>query len=83
MIKGYLDGVSSDQLYEDDTGRWMITGDQGILLESGELRVCGRYKDIIIRGGENIAPAQMEAVVNTREHIKVRGSSKTSAAGTG
>lgn len=71
VIKGYLGGVSSDSFYEDDSGVWLITGDQGTMLDNGEIRVGGRYKDIIIRGGENIAPAQMEAVLNTREHLKV------------
>ena len=49
----------------------MLTGDQGVMLESGEITIGGRYKDIIIRGGENIAPTQIEAVLNCREHIKV------------
>lgn len=74
VIKAYLGGVATEQFYEDDSGRWMITGDQGVMLETGEIRVSGRYKDIIIRGGGNIAPAQMEAVLNVRDHIKVRES---------
>ena len=71
VINGYLGGVSQDQFYEDDLGHWMLTGDQGVMLDSGEITIGGRYKDIIIRGGENIAPTQIEAVLNCREHIKV------------
>jgi acyl-CoA synthetase (AMP-forming)/AMP-acid ligase II len=71
VIRGYLGETSQDQFYEDESGRWMVTGDQGIMLENGEVRVSGRYKDIIIRGGENIAPAQIEAVLNRKDNIKV------------
>jgi acyl-CoA synthetase (AMP-forming)/AMP-acid ligase II len=71
VISGYLGGASQDQFYEDQFGFWMLTGDQGVMLDSGEIRVSGRYKDIIIRGGENIAPAQIEEVLNCRDNIKV------------
>jgi acyl-CoA synthetase (AMP-forming)/AMP-acid ligase II len=71
VISGYLGGASQDQFYEDQFGFWMLTGDQGIMLDSGEIRVSGRYKDIIIRGGENIAPAQIEEILNCRDNIKV------------
>jgi acyl-CoA synthetase (AMP-forming)/AMP-acid ligase II len=71
VISGYLGGASKDQFYEDQHGVWMLTGDQGVMLDSGEIRVSGRYKDIIIRGGENIAPAQIEEVLNCRDNIKV------------
>jgi len=39
---------------------WMKTGDEGILDEHGYLQIVGRIKDIIIRGGENIAPKEIE-----------------------
>jgi fatty-acyl-CoA synthase len=45
---------------------WLCTGDLGVADEQGLLRVVGRIKDIIIRGGENIAPAEIENVL--REH---------------
>jgi len=77
VIQGYLGGESQDQFYEDDSGHWMLTGDQGIMLDSGEICVSGRYKDIVIRGGENIAPAQIEAVLNRKENIKVSPSSSS------
>jgi acyl-CoA synthetase (AMP-forming)/AMP-acid ligase II len=39
---------------------WMRTGDLGSLTPDGYLRVTGRLKDLIIRGGENISPAAVE-----------------------
>ena len=43
---------------------WYATGDYGFLAE-GELHVIGRLKDIVIAGGQNIFPEDVEAVVNT------------------
>ncbi|MDR3065034.1 MAG: AMP-binding protein [Comamonas sp.] len=42
---------------------WLRTGDLGIMDERGYCRVTGRLKDMIIRGGENIYPAQVEGVL--------------------
>lgn len=42
----------------------MKTGDQAVVAsESGEFTIIGRYKDLIIRGGENIAPSAIESVL--------------------
>jgi acyl-CoA synthetase (AMP-forming)/AMP-acid ligase II len=43
-------------------GEWFRTGDQGVL-EDGYLRLVGRLKEIIIRGGENISPLEVEDVL--------------------
>lgn len=43
--------------------RWMRTGDEGELDAHGYLRVTGRIKDLIIRGGENIHPLEIENVL--------------------
>jgi fatty-acyl-CoA synthase len=43
-----------------DTARWMHTGDQAVMDESGYVRIVGRIKDMIIRGGENVYPREIE-----------------------
>ncbi|EIW55520.1 acyl-CoA synthetase [Trametes versicolor FP-101664 SS1] len=49
---------------------WMHTGDEGIMDEEGYLRIVGRIKDIIIRGGENLFPVQIENVLTAHPHIR-------------
>ncbi|OSX63486.1 hypothetical protein POSPLADRAFT_1180411 [Postia placenta MAD-698-R-SB12] len=49
---------------------WMYTGDEGILDEDGYLRIVGRIKDIIIRGGENLFPVQIENVLTAHPAIR-------------
>lgn len=43
-----------------DAGRWMHTGDLAVMDESGYLSIVGRNKDMIIRGGENVYPREIE-----------------------
>ena len=43
----------------DDDG-WMWTGDLGVLDEDGYMKIVGRIKDMIIRGGENVSPKEVE-----------------------
>ena len=44
---------------------WYYTGDLAKSDENGFLTITGRLKELIIRGGQNIAPAEIEEVVNT------------------
>jgi acyl-CoA synthetase (AMP-forming)/AMP-acid ligase II len=48
---------------------WYHTGDLAKSDENGFLTITGRLKELIIRGGQNIAPAEIEEVVNTFESV--------------
>jgi acyl-CoA synthetase (AMP-forming)/AMP-acid ligase II len=54
-----------------DSDGWVHTGDLGVLDEHGRLRVTGRIKDMIIRGGENIYPREIETLI--AQHPEVSG----------
>lgn len=64
VITGYLGGVGADSFYVDHHGSWLITGDQARIDADGVLYMMGRYKDLIIRGGENIAPVKIELALS-------------------
>jgi acyl-CoA synthetase (AMP-forming)/AMP-acid ligase II len=56
--------------YVDSDGkRWFVTGDQGVIDDEGKLYVVGRYKDLIIRGGENISPLAMEVCLSSNPNL--------------
>ncbi len=46
-----------------DTARWMHTGDLAVMDDEGFLSITGRIKDMIIRGGENIYPREIEELL--------------------
>ncbi|MEV0765189.1 AMP-binding protein [Nocardia sp. NPDC050435] len=52
-----------------DAARWMHTGDIGVMDEAGYLAVTGRIKDMVIRGGENIYPREIEEFLYTHPDI--------------
>ena len=52
-----------------DAMGWLHTGDLGMMDAKGFLRVTGRVKDMIIRGGENHFPAEIEAVLVTHSQV--------------
>lgn len=60
---GYLtvDGPVATQ----DADGWISTGDSGYLTEAGHVVVCGRVKDVIIMGGRNIYPTDIERAAGT------------------
>ena len=53
-----------------DRGGWMHTGDLAVLDDEGYARIVGRLKDMIIRGGENIYPREIEEFLYTHPAIK-------------
>jgi fatty-acyl-CoA synthase len=52
-----------------DTARWMHTGDLATLDADGYVRIVGRIKDMIIRGGENVYPREIEEFLYTHPQI--------------
>ncbi|WP_339490734.1 AMP-binding protein [Pseudomonas sp. EL_65y_Pfl2_R95] len=52
-----------------DAGRWMHTGDLAVMDEKGYVRIVGRSKDMIIRGGENIYPREIEEFLFTHAAV--------------
>ncbi|MGZ3429364.1 MAG: class I adenylate-forming enzyme family protein, partial [Polyangia bacterium] len=59
---GYLDDAAATTAAIDDDG-WLRTGDVGRLDEDGRLWVVDRKKDLIIRGGNNVYPSEVEAAL--------------------
>ncbi len=58
-MKGYYKNQkATDEVI--DTNGWLHTGDLGIKDKNGNYRITGRIKDMIIRGGENIYPRELE-----------------------
>jgi fatty-acyl-CoA synthase len=53
-----------------DKENWLHTGDLAIMDENGYCKITGRIKDMIIRGGENIYPREIEEFLYT--HLKVK-----------
>lgn len=53
-----------------DSERWMKTGDIGRIDEDGFLHITGRIKEIVIRGGENIYPGEIEQAVYELPQVK-------------
>ncbi len=52
-----------------DSARWMHTGDLAVMDEHGYVSVTGRIKDMVIRGGENIYPREIEEFLYTHPDI--------------
>ncbi len=53
-----------------DAARWMHTGDLAVMDEAGYLKIVGRIKDMVIRGGENIYPREIEEFLYTHPDIE-------------
>lgn len=72
VIPGYLGGRNKEDFYVQDGKQWFKSGDQAVMDEQYRIAIVGRYKDMIIRGGENLSPNAMERVLNTIDGVEVR-----------
>jgi fatty-acyl-CoA synthase len=52
-----------------DAARWMHTGDLAVMNEAGYINITGRIKDLVIRGGENVYPREVEEFLYTHPDI--------------
>lgn len=70
VMKGYYGDEEATKKAIDRDG-WLHSGDLGTMDRDGYLRITGRLKEMIIRGGENIYPREIEDLIFT--HPKVAG----------
>jgi fatty-acyl-CoA synthase len=68
VMRGYWNDERATRAAIDEQG-WMRSGDLAVMDPDGYVRIVGRLKDIIIRGGENIAPREVEAVIEAHPAI--------------
>ncbi|NOQ77281.1 MAG: AMP-binding protein [Methylococcaceae bacterium] len=68
IMQGYYNNSEATRHAIDAQG-WLHSGDLGIMDKDGYISITGRLKDMIIRGGENIYPREIEAFIYT--HPKV------------
>lgn len=69
VMKGYYKNPEATAQVIDKDG-WLHSGDLGIKDENGNYRITGRIKDMIIRGGENISPKEVEDFLYTMPGVK-------------
>ncbi|MGC4065714.1 MAG: AMP-binding protein [Polyangiaceae bacterium] len=69
VMKGYY-GMPEETARIIDAEGWLHSGDLGEMDQAGYVRVTGRIKDMIIRGGENIYPREIEEFLYTVEGVE-------------
>jgi len=67
VMQGYLKNPKATK--ETFAGSWLRTGDLGRMDEDGYLFVTGRLKELIIKGGENIAPREIDEALYSHEDV--------------
>jgi len=68
VMKGYYGDAEATERAIDDR-HWLHSGDLGIMDADGYVRITGRLKDMIIRGGENIYPREIEDFLFTHPQV--------------
>jgi fatty-acyl-CoA synthase len=69
VMHGYWEDVTRTAM-TIDRGGWMHTGDLAIMDEDGYCNIVGRIKDMVIRGGENVYPREVEEFLYTHPEIE-------------
>ncbi len=69
LMLGYFDDQAATEAALNAHG-WFMTGDLGTIDAAGYLRITGRKKDVIIRGGRNIHPAPIEALASHHREVE-------------
>ncbi len=69
VMKGYYNNPEATAQAIDQEG-WLHSGDLGVMDQDGYLSITGRYKDMIIRGGENIYPREIEEFLYRMDGIQ-------------
>lgn len=69
VMRGYWDDPERTAETIDQAG-WLHSGDLGVMDEEGYVQVVGRIKDMIIRGGENVYPREVEEFLYTHPAIQ-------------
>jgi acyl-CoA synthetase (AMP-forming)/AMP-acid ligase II len=68
VMRGYYQAPELTAKVLDQEG-WLYTGDMAFIDQKGYLRIVGRKKDVIIRGGQNIYPTEIEHYLETHPKI--------------
>jgi acyl-CoA synthetase (AMP-forming)/AMP-acid ligase II len=69
LMLGYFDDQAATEAAFNAQG-WFMTGDLGWMDDAGYLRITGRLKDVIIRGGRNIYPTRIEALAMGHDAVE-------------
>ena len=72
VMAGYWNDPAAGRRVEAgpvDADGWMHTGDLAVMDEAGYIQITGRIKDLIVRGGENISPREIEEFLHTHPDI--------------
>ena len=69
QMKGYYKMPDATRETIDDEG-WLHSGDLACMNEDGTFRITGRLKDMIIRGGENLYPKEIEEFIYTNPKVQ-------------
>ena len=70
VFSGYINVEDDEQPFHED---WFCTGDMAVMESDGFIKIVSRIKEMIITGGFNVYPAEVEEVLSEHEHIAKAG----------